>query len=63
MIFTYNSNAKYLTKILKGGYNNINFSLLDIYPDGKGPSMKIQLLNISRLWWMAIIQCSLDEIL
>ena len=28
------------------GDNNINFSLLDIYLDKKGPSVKIQLLNI-----------------
>ena len=41
-IFIYNANAKYSTKDLKGGHNNINFSLLD----GKGPSVKIQLLNI-----------------
>ena len=45
-IFSYNANAKYSTKDLKGRYNNINFSLLDIYLDEKGPSMKIQLLNI-----------------
>ena len=45
-IFSYNANAKYSTKDLKGGYNNINFSLLDIYLDEKGPSVKIQLSNI-----------------
>ena len=45
-IFSYNANAKYSTKDLKGGHNNINFSLLDIYLDEKGPSVKIQLLNI-----------------
>ena len=45
-IFSYNTNAKYSTKNLKGGYNNINFSLLGIYLDEKGPSVKIQLLNI-----------------
>ena len=45
-IFSYNVNAKYSTKDLKGGYNSINFSLLDIYLDEKGPSVKIQLLNI-----------------
>ena len=45
-IFKYNVNAKYSTKYLKGGYNNINFSLLDVYLDKKGPSVKIQLLNI-----------------
>ena len=45
-IFKSNANAKYLTKNLKGGYNNINFSLLDVYLDEKGPSVKIQLSNI-----------------
>ena len=46
MVFSYNPNAKYLTKDLKGGHNSINFSLLDIYLDEKGPSIKIQLSNI-----------------
>ena len=45
-IFTYNANAKYSTKDLKAGHNSINFSLLDIYLDGKGSSVKIQLSNI-----------------
>ena len=45
-IFSYNANANYSTKDLKGGYNNISFSLLDIYLDEKGPSLKIQLSNI-----------------
>ena len=45
-IFSYNANAKYTTKDLKGGYNDINFSLLDIYLVAKGPSVKIQLSNI-----------------
>ena len=45
-IFKYNANAKYLIKDLKGGYNSRNLSLLDIYLDKKGPSMKIKLLNI-----------------
>ena len=45
-IFSYNDNAKYSTKDLKGGHNNINFSLLDIYLNEIGPSVKIQLLNI-----------------
>ena len=45
-IFGYDTNVKYSTKDLKGGHNNINFSLLDIYLDEKGPSVKIQLLNI-----------------
>ena len=42
----YNANTKYSIKDLKGGHNNINFSLLDIYLDEKGPSVKIQLSNI-----------------
>ena len=33
-------------KDLKGGYNSNNFSLIDMYLDGKGPFVKIQLLNI-----------------
>ena len=45
-IFKYNANAKYSTKALKVGYNCNNFSLLDIYLDEKGPSVKIQSLNI-----------------
>ena len=45
-IFSNNRNAKYLAKDLKGGHNSINFSLLDIYLDEKGRSVKIQLLNI-----------------
>ena len=36
----------YSTKDLKGGYNSNNFSLLNIYLDEKGPSVKIQLPNI-----------------
>ena len=39
-IFKYNANAKYSTKDLKGEYNNINFSLLDIYLEEKGPTFK-----------------------
>ena len=46
MIFKYNANAKYSTKDLKGDYNSNNFSLLDVYLDEKGPSVKIQLPNI-----------------
>ena len=46
MIFKYNANAKYSTKDLKGGHNSINFLLLNIYLDEKGPSVKILLLNI-----------------
>ena len=45
-IFKYNSDAKYSAKDLKGGYNSNNFSLLDVYLDEKGPSVKIQLPNI-----------------
>ena len=45
-IFKYNANAMYSTKDLKGGYNSNNFSLLNIYLDEKGPSVKIQLPNI-----------------
>ena len=45
-IFKYNANAKYTTKDLKVSYNSNNFSLLDVYPDEKGPSVKIQLPNI-----------------
>ena len=44
--FKYNANAKYSTKDLKGGCNSNNFSLLIIYLDEKGPSVKIQLPNI-----------------
>ena len=45
-IFSYNAIAKYLTKDLKVGHSNINFSLLDIFLDEKGPSVNIQLSNI-----------------
>ena len=45
-IFKYNSNAKYLTKDFKSGYNNNDFSLLDVHLKEKRPSDKIQLLNI-----------------
>ena len=47
-IFKYNANEKYLTKDLKVGYNSNNFSLLDVYLDEKGPSIKIQLPNIRK---------------
>ena len=46
MISKCNVNAKYCTKDLKGGYNSNNFSLLDVYLDEKGTSVKIQLPNI-----------------
>ena len=45
-IFSYHSNAKYLTKNLKGGDNSINLSLLNIYLDEEGASVKIELSNI-----------------
>ena len=45
-IFKYNANAKYSTKDFKSGYSSNNFSLLDIYVDEKGTSLKIQLPNI-----------------
>ena len=45
-IFKYNANAKYSTKDLKGGHNSNNFSLLGVYLDEKGPSVKIQWPNI-----------------
>ena len=45
-IFSYNVNGKYSFKDLRGGHNSINFSLLHIYLDEKGLSVKIQLLNI-----------------
>ena len=45
-IFKYNANAKYSTKDLKGSYNSNNSSLLDVYLDEKGTSVKIQLPNI-----------------
>ena len=45
-IFKHNVNAKCSTKDLKGGYNSNNLSLLDVFLDEKGTSVKIQLLNI-----------------
>ena len=45
-IFKYNFNAKHSSKDLKGGYSINNFSLLDVYLDEKGTSVKIQLPNI-----------------
>ena len=45
-IFKYNVNAKYSTKDLRCGHNNNNFSLMDVYLDEKGSSVKIQLPNI-----------------
>ena len=45
-IFKYNANAKYSTKDLKCGYNSNNVSLLNIYLDKKGPSVKSHLPNI-----------------
>ena len=46
MIFKYNANAKHSTKDLRGWNNSNYISLLDIYLDEKGPSVKIQLPNI-----------------
>ena len=40
-MFKCNANVKYSTKDLKEGYNSNNFSLLDLYLDEKGPSVKI----------------------
>ena len=45
-IFKYNSYGEYSTKDLKSGHNTNNFSLLDVYLSEKGPSVKLQLLNI-----------------
>ena len=45
-IFKYDVNAKYSTKDLKGGYNSNNSSLVDVYLDEKGTSVKIQLPDI-----------------
>ena len=47
-IFKHNANAKYSTKDLRGGHKNNNFSLMDVYLDEKGSSVKIQLPNISK---------------
>ena len=48
-IFKYNTNAKYLTKDLKGGYNSNNFSLLDVYLAEKGPSVKFRYQTYLRI--------------
>ena len=40
-IFKYKSNAKYLTKDLKGGYNSNDILLLDVYLNETGPSAKV----------------------
>ena len=45
-IMKYNANAKYSTEDLKSGYNSNSFTLLGVYLDEKGPSLKIQLPNI-----------------
>ena len=65
-MFSYNPNAKYSAKDLKGGYtSSINFSLLDIYLNEKGSSLKIQLLNIFKDHHIAvkpsIMSVSYDE--
>ena len=45
-IFKYNANANYSTKDLRGRHNSNSFSQMNVYLDEKGPSVKIQLLNI-----------------
>ena len=40
LIFGYNNNSNYSTRDLKGGCNDNNFSLLDVYQDEKGPSFE-----------------------
>ena len=45
-ILKHNVYAKYSTKDLKDSYNSNNFSLLDVYLDEEGPSMKNQLPSI-----------------
>ena len=45
-ILKYNTNAKYSTKDLKGVYNSNTLSLLNVYLDEKGTSVKIQVPNI-----------------
>ena len=57
-IFKYMANAKYSNKDLKGGHNSINFSLLDIYLNGKEPSMKIQLPNIFKDYHIVAQTCT-----
>ena len=47
-IFKYNGNTKYSTKDLNSGYTVYNFSVLDVYLNGKWPSVKIHLLNFFR---------------
>ena len=45
-IFKYNANVKYSTRDLRGRHNSNNFSLLGLYLNENGPSVKIQLPNI-----------------
>ena len=45
-IHEYNGNVKYSTKDLKGGQTGDNFLVLDAHLNEKGPSVKIQLLNV-----------------
>ena len=45
-MLSYNVNAKYSTKDLKGYHNNMNVSLLDVFLGEKGPPVKIQMPNI-----------------
>ena len=44
----YNASAKHSIKDLKGRYNSNNLSLLGVYLDEKGTSVKTQLPNIFR---------------
>ena len=46
LTFKYYENIKYSTNFLKGGYTENNFSVLDVYLNGKKWSVKIKLLNI-----------------
>ena len=45
-IFKYNGNANHSTEDVKGGYTGNNISLLNVYLNVKGLSVKIQLKNI-----------------
>ena len=47
LIFKYSETAKYSAKSLKIGYTGNDFLVSDIHLNKKGPSAKIQLLNIS----------------
>ena len=51
-ILSYNRNANYSAKDLKGGHNS-TLTLLDLYLAEKGPDMEIQLLNILKNYHIA----------